>query len=837
MLEARWAWVALASALVGRRAAGGWRRLGLTALGIAMGVAVAVAIQSANGRALEAFARGVDEVAGPGAHRLQLASGGFPEAQLGRLAPWLDAWHVLPVVRGPLRLRGELVKVLGLDLIAAAGLPAHPALAAAKAQGGFISGAWLGPALAQRQGLAAGDRLEAQAPGGPVRLRVAGLLPPGPGLDPDGLYVDLAYAQEWFGKLGRLDEVALVPRSGLDPQPWLAAHPLPAGWILSPPADLRREGEKATAAFRMNLSALALVALLVGGYLVHQALAVGVAQRRPAIAMLRALGASRAQVVGLVGLEALAVGLVGSALGLALGLGLAELASAAVGQTVQGLYGDVGFGGLGSGPGPALTGAVGGLVVSLLAALWPAWQASLVPPALGARSGSAENEAPPAAWRLGLAALATGALAAWLASWPAWGIVPVGGYAAAALVLVAGSLLAMPAVQALAWLAEALAPSQGAWPWLVARPVGRAAVMVGVTITLGMATMIHGFRHSLSQWLDHTLPAAFYLKSELAEGARQGLRLPPGLAAEAEKLPGVEEVEAFFVGQARINGETWRLGVPEGERLARLGHLKLADGGETGPALRRMAQGEPLALISEPTATRLGLAVGDELRWESPHGLQRLGVAGIFKEFGTEGPYLMIEAGRYRAATGELPCSDLAIYLASGAAPEQVRRALLELVGEAPVSVRASAGLRQAALEVFDRTFAITRLAQAAALALGLLGVGTALIQQVLERQHEWRTLRRLGLPLGRLRAAIVGEAALVGLAGALLGAGAGYALAWLLVAVINRQAFGWQVALLVPWGTWACVLAVVPAAAALAGALPAHLALQEAQAPEASRD
>ena len=156
---------------------------------------------------------------------------------------------------------------------------------------------------------------------------------------------------------------------------------------------------------------------------------------------------------------------------------------------------------------------------------------------------------------------------------------------------------------------------------------------------------------------------------------------------------------------------------------------------------------------------------------------------------------------------------------------EGARRIERALRGRFALRVRTNATLRKLVLQIFDRTFAVTYALEAVAIAVAVLGVFNTLTALVLERRREIGLLRVLGASAARVRRAVRYEAAAIGGLGIALGLASGAAMSLVLVHVINRQSFGWTIAMRWPWAFLAGALALVFVTTLLAAARPAGLA------------
>jgi putative ABC transport system permease protein len=817
-------------------------RSGLTGLGVLLGVAIAIAVQLANHTALHSFERGLKAVTGDAVWQVQGQASDMPDSVLYDLRLATGVAQLRPVLEGTAVSSDhpdQALKILGIDLtqIEAVGNGITPVA------GTFLMAqpypvALLSPEAVSALGVRTGQLMRWKVQDRVVTVRVGPLRPNDArtaSLDPYVALMDLADAQEVLGRIGRLDRVDIAPLSGVaESEIEAVMTPLmKRGVVLARPSESIEQARRMLLSFRVNLMALSFVALIVGAYLIYNTVAISVVQRRREVGILRTLGMSRAVIIWLFLLEAGAIGLVGGLLGIVAGSLLARGAVEAVGRTVNAIYLATPVTGVVYDPLTLVSGLAIGVGLALLAAGIPAWEASQTPAATVTRAGTWEGQQREGLLRWSASA-AFVLIAAWEASQlpPLMGL-PVGGYAAAALLIVAFSMWGPLSVRIVTGVAGPWCRRVGGLAQLAVRnferAVGRnavaiAALMVGLAMMIGVSTMVSSFRDTVVRWVDHTLPGTYYLKPELAVGARQNITMSADWIARMKALPDVAAVEGFRTRAIAYNGTTVRLGASDMAVLAEFGSLMLTNAGDPKKAYAALI-GQDRVLVSEALTIKQGVVVGSRLALDTPQGTKHFEVMGTYRDYASDQGYILMDRGTYRRYWQDDAITDLAIYASPGADTERLRVRIHETLGGAPISVTSSATMRAQVLTVFDQTFAITDALHLIALSVSLLGVVGSLYALVLERQREWSILRQLGLSTGQLLRLVVFEAGLIGVAGVMLGTVAGLALSWLLVEVINRQSFGWTVTWQSPGLYLLKAGAVIIICAMLAGILPARVA------------
>jgi putative ABC transport system permease protein len=842
-------------------------QVGLCILGVALGVAVVVAIDLANASASAAFGLSAESVAGRATHQIVGGPSGLDERLYRRLRVDLGLREVAPVVEGYAQapaLGGRTVQILGVDPLAEA--PFRSYLGGLEGQVGGRRDApvdlttlliepatvLLAEGTAREAGVAPGDVLALRLGARSVEVRVVGLLSPSDDLSRRALenlvIADIAAAQELLGQVGRLSRIDLIL-----PEPPEAGAPSPAldavRAILPPGAELAAASTRSTAleqmtrAFELNLSALSLLALIVGMFLIYNTMTFSVVQRRTLLGTLRCVGVTRAQLAGLVLAEASAISVVGSLLGLGLGVLLGRGLVQLVTRTINDLYFVVTVRGYGVDTGVLLKGLLLGVGATLLSALIPAVEAMLTPPRTVLRRSSFEERARGLVPRLALAGLALGAAgcAALVVPERAWErLAPLSPFAsplgllaafAALFAIVIGAALLTPlAVVALMRLTRPLLGRVfGLLGAMAARDVvaalsrtavAVAALMVAISVAIGVGIMVGSFRGTVVSWLGQTLIADVYVSAPTNTATRVDTTVDPALAERLAAVEGVAGVTRFRnVQVATTAGPTTLVAVAPAPQSGR-GGFRFVEGGGDATWAAWDAGG---VLISEPLAFRTGLGVGDTLALRTDRGPRTFSVAGVYYDYTSDRGVIRMPYAVYRANWDDPAISSLALYAAPNVDVDAlVARLRAAAAGEGDLVISSSRGLREGTLAIFDRTFAITAVLQLLATVVAFIGVLSALMALQLERARELGMLRANGLTPGQLWGLVLAQTSLMGLAAGLLAAPLGVALAVVLVYVINRRSFGWTLDLALDPALFLQALAVALAAAVLAGLYPA---------------
>ena len=814
----------------------------VTLAAVALAVAIGLAIDLANATAVASFASSVNVVSARTNLQVLGVGRGFDERAVARIASADGVIAADPVIEESMTVgaragdpfSGEILRVLGVDMLHA--LPAGAGAVQAPDPILVVNGrgAFVAARTAARYGWRRGGEVRALAGDREIALRLAATIPAGtPGIDSSVVFVDIVTAQEVFGKVGLLDRIDLA----VDPERVdavaAALRPLvPPGARVVRPAVRTGEIARMLRSFRLNLSALAYVALLVGMYLIYNAVAISVVQRRPEIGTVRALGATRGAVFRTFLAEGALAGIAGSALGLALGAALATFSVAAVSRTVDTLYVGSHADAVVFSLFPFVKAFALGVLAAIAAAAFPAWDAASTRPALTMRAQGFEQRRPRLARNAAFAAAALLAAAWLLTRLPAIDGIPVAGYAAGLLIIGGGSLLAPLLVAAFARAAAALggrrptfALAAGGFAGSPLRiAVAVASLAIAIAMMVSIAVLVASFRTTVVAWADETLRADLFVRPLGLADASTEARFSPAVPVRVRRVPGVSDVETFRSVSLPFRGQLTTLGATDLGTLATRNRVRLLGVSDVRALARALADTDRL-LISEPFATRFGVEAGDRIVLPTGSGDTTFEVAAVYNDYSSDGGVALVDVRTYRRLFHDDSVNSLAIYAEPGADLNRLRTAVTRAAAPARIDVQTNRELRGLVVTIFDRTFAITYALDVIAIAIAVLGVIATLFALVLERRREFGLLRYLGVTTNGVRRIVLAEAAGIGLLGGALGTVIGFLLALLLIYVINRQSFGWLIELHVPYAFLAETIVLVLTAAVAAGVVPAGIA------------
>ncbi|HTW38247.1 MAG TPA: ABC transporter permease [Steroidobacteraceae bacterium] len=815
----------------------------LALAGLALGVATVVAVHIATASSSRAFELSMSAVNGPATHELSGGPAGVDERLYARLVLEYPQLAFAPLVEGYVTVHDQSLELVGIDPLAGgadspSGVAAIAGLAELSRWLTVRGAVVLAAPTADRLHIATRSRFAVDIAG---RTAQAVLLARdqtgGPGAE-NLMLTDIAQAQEWLGLLGRLSRIELRVPPGRRGETALERlrRDLPAGVELQSAGERSRANLDMTRAFRTDLTAMSLLALLVGMFLIYNAVSFAVLQRRRTFAVLRALGARRAEILRSVLAEAAVLGVIGALCGLAAGIALARGLLALVTRTLNDLYFVVAVQSVSISPRAALAALGAGVLAALVAAVLPAWEAAQASPQIGVRRSALEARAVELSRALLLASVLLAAAALAIVAGSSRSL--LAGFAALLLLLLSVAALTPAALRGAARLGARLIGRvspigrlalDGVAASLSRTGVAVAALALALAAMIGVSVMVESFRESLREWLARTMRADVYVSAPGPGFSRPERRLDPGVIAALRAVPGVAQVSAGRVVSVSSPHGPMTLDAVSLAPRGYAGFDVVAGGAAVWPAFARGA-----ILIAEPLAWRLQLHPGERLALETARGPRSFEIAGIYREYGDGRGAVLMNRAVYRSAWDDDGLTSLGLYLAPGVTPQRIIPALRAAAGaRQALLIVSNADVRALSMSIFDQTFAVTRVLNWLAAGVAAIGLASSVLAWQLERSRELATLRSLGLAPRGAALLVETQTIFMGLVALAAAIPAGLLAAQWLVTVINRRAFGWQIDFHLTGAELSDALVLALAAALIGGLYPAWRSARIAIAAE----
>ena len=808
----------------------------LSILGVALGVAMVISIDLSNSSAQRAFSLSAEALTGKATHQIQ-GSGDFLSDQVYRdLRLTAGYRNSAPVIDGYGRVQGldRTFQILGVDPIAEG-----PFRDFSSQDGGidlakFITGqptAVISDQVLEDLAKNIGDSLQVSVGGRPFDLLIAGAIATANQRSQQALesvlLVDINTAQQLFdmdGQLSRID--LLIPDENEEAILASLLAGLPESTRLVSSGSRTDTLSQMTRAFELNLQALSLLALLVGMFLIYNTMTFSVVQRLPLIGRLRALGVTKSEVLSMIVKEAVLIGLIGTILGITAGIGLAQFLLGLVTQSINDLYFVLSVQELTIELIPVLKAVTLGLGATLLAAFWPAREAAEAEVSTVLRRSSSESRLAQRLPSLALTGLAVGLVGGGILLFPNGGI--IAGYSSLLFVIIGFSLL-IPAL--IVGLSALIRPILGALNGLIGKmsvrgvvtelsrtSVAVAALVVAVAASVGVGVMVDSFRVTVVSWLESQLQADIYVQPPSAVARKVDAQLQAELVQIFKETEGVASVHSVFSEDVMTtfgssNLVTTSLGAKASESYQT---KEIQDG-----FWEQFAQ-EEVIMISEAYAYRFGIGMGDSLGIMTDKGMQSFPIQAIYFDYASDMGTITMNRSLYDRYFDNRAISGLALYADDKTEVDVlVNRLRDRAVGVQEVFIRSNKGLREASIEIFDRTFTVTVVLRLLAVVVAFVGILSSLMALQLERAREHAVLRANGMTPGQLWNYVITQTGVMGVIAGVLSIPLGLLISYVLVYVINLRSFGWTLEFMVSPSLLIQAVGLAVGAALLAGIYP----------------
>jgi putative ABC transport system permease protein len=821
-------------------------RTALTAAGVVLGIAVFVGMYTANQSVLFAFSQTIDRIAGRTDLQITAGEAGFGEDILEKVQSVPSVRVAVPVIEAvvgsELAGEGDLL-VLGIDMTGDRSLRDYdldsgdeaviddPLVFRAQPDSLMVS-----KELVDRNGLALGRTLPLLTAAGERDFTIRGIM------NPSGLatafggnlaIMDVYAAQQMFGRGRTFDRIDLALAPGVtlaDAEAQLTAL-LSPGFDVQPPASRGRQAEAMVAGYTAMVNISSVFALFIGMFIIYNSFATAVTERRSEIGILRALGATRAQIRRLFLSESVVLGLLGSIVGLGVGVLMARAIASAIVALVGELYGVARQAAdIATNPWVLAIALLIGMGTSVVAAAIPAHNAARVDPIHALRKGSFQVLSHSESRIRVLLAAVLGVLAT--------GFVVASDsrllFYAAFVCTIATALLLSPMLTVslatvLRPLLTRVRPVEGALAAdsLIQAPRRTSGSVVALMLSLalivafaGMATAAYG---SIVQWIDTTLnPDLFVMPSQRLDV--RTTRFPASMAAEIATVPGVERVQMFRNNRITFNGKPAMVAAIEMDSVRETARARPV-AGDVNDMYRRAAAGDG-AIVADNLAQLHGLGLGDVVEIAAPYSTLRLPIVGIIVDFVDQQGTIFIDRSVFLQYWRDDTVSDFRVFLAPDAEITNVRRDIQRLyAGVRHVFVLTNDESRQYILRIADQWFGLMNVQIGIAVLVAILGIVNTLTVSITDRKRELGVLKAVGALRRQIRQAIWLEAASVAVIGLALGAVLGAITLYYLLDVVQRDATGMRLDYQYPVTTMLSLVPIMLAAAFIAALWPSEAA------------
>lgn len=801
----------------------------LSVLGIVLGVGIVTAVWITNSSSQRAFALSTEALYGRTTHHI-VAAQGVDQAFYVDLRKDFPDLLAAPVVEGQVVVDNTALSLVGVDPFSE--LPFERIARGPMESNTAIfnnSGVLLSGITSDRLGTRTGDTLTILSGTKKNNVKLLGTFNSNNPAASDGLLIgDIALVQSVLNRGNKLDRIDVIANTQ---QADAIRQYLPATLKLSDAASRQQTMLAMTRGFQINLTAMSLLSLLVGAFLIHNTMSFTVLQRRELFAVKRTIGISSRALFLSVLFEAIVISLVGSILGVLLGLLLAHQLIGLTTQTINDLYFVLHVQEIWFTPELFFGGLFLGIGCSVLAASMSAIDAAKTNPVQAHQRSATEHKTRrmlPLLAGMGVVTILFGVA---LATTPSQSLL----FAFLALMLIiVGYGLLLPTIsfyasrllkQSLAGFSPMLSMAAGSVERNISRTgLAIAALTVAVSSTFGVDVMIGSFRNSVDTWLSDTLQSDVYIS------------VPSSVATRTDSVLSNDVLNTFKTNENISSISTGltlniKTSVGEFDTLVLTPHNEQPIGiniisNNAASAWNRFVDNQEL-LISEPMAVKYNLAVGNTLTlFTELEGDKTFKIAGVIRDYASSHGQLTMHRNTFNRYWDNRAVASLGILFKpdvdKSLATDTIRNILK--TQNSVLRLQANSEIHANSLAIFDRTFEVTRVLRWLTVGVAFIGVFSALLALNLERAKEFAVLRATGSSRRQLLLLITSQTLWMGLLAGMLALPLGWAMSEVLIHVINVRSFGWSMQSFIPNGTVVSTFILSCTAAILAGLYPAWL-------------
>lgn len=828
----------------------------MTVAGICLGVAAIVSIGIVNKSVLRSFEDSINRVTGRAVLQVTGPASGFPENFLDSVQRVPGVEYAVPVIDTQgilLGARERSLMILGVDVLQDGNIRDYklsdenadipdPLLFLARPDSILLT-----RELAGREGITIDQKIQVQTVQGIRTFQVRGLLnPEGPAKTMGGniAIMDYPAAQMAFGKEGRIDriDVSLLRDEDLDTVRDRIKKALPDGYNVVTPEGRTRQVQLLVSHFQKNINLISFIAVFVGMYLIYNAVSISVVQRRKEIGILRALGTTRNEIISLFLGETVALAIIGSAIGVGVGIFFARFAIGAVTEAVSELYIRTSVTEIAiSWPG-LIFGFVTGIVASLGAALFPAVTSTRISPISAIRSVPYSEDGFLSHNKLRLTSLILVSCAVLLLC--LYNAVPSSPVLhttttmfGATILLLLGISLATPTVLQgfLALFRRTISSRVGAAGRLAGlnlqKNIGRnavaaAAIFYGISVFVSSAGIIYSTKQSVIEWIDSYVRGDIIVTSghPVASTGAQNIPMPVEMWKDIEKTPGVLSADPFRKIYVDYSGRRILLLVLDIARRMEYSPFLIADG--TRADMKRLLPGGNYIAMNEALSAQEHLKPGDTITLPTPQGPVLFTIAVINVDYSSDSGSILMDIHTYQRYWKEFLADSFSVRVKPKEDLQAVRDEIARRFGnDRKLFALPSREFRDEIRKIIDQGFAVNHAINAITLLIAGLGIIVTLLASVLERTREIGILRSIGMLRSQVSRVVVVESMLLGIIGGSLGVLAGIIIGWMSLEGFLRGDYGASLRYHVDLTSLFWALGISTLVAALAGIYPAQRA------------
>jgi putative ABC transport system permease protein len=782
-------------------------QFGLSIIGIAMGVAIVVSIDIANYSSSKAFNISMNSVAGKATHQIKGGSDGIPDSLYKYLKVEKGVQNIAPIVESFVKLDDSartIFKLLGVDIFAEA--PFRDFINVGN--NGFVTllnkmlvipnSVIISKDNLERLNKKIGDSLPVLINGKKKTLTILHAIPTKEenkyALE-NIIFADIATAQELTERIGKLDYIDVIIENPNEEEELKGF--LPSDYQLERSGSRTKSSEQMLDAFEINLTALSLLALIVGLFLVYNTMTFSVVQRRILIGTLRSIGVTSNEIIKLIFIEALILGILGTVLGFVIAYFMSKFLIVFISQAINDLYFVVSVREIYISNAIILKGILLGILATLISAIKPAKEASSVYPRIALSRSDQESKLIkkiPKMSFIGIVFILLGGLTLIIPSKNIWfsyfGILPVIiGFALLTPVVIKLTEKIITPIYKTVFGIIGKMSSKSILQNISRTYIAIAALSLAVAATVGVGTMTNSFRSTVVEWLEARLNADLFITAPSLVSRRNDAVLSEELLTKIKNSEGVEEINFYREIDLFQNEQKFRL-IASGISKRGYSGFQFKEGNKE-TVFKQFEEGA--ILLSEPFAYKYNYKVGDKISLRTDYGFRNFNIAGIYYDYASDEGLITIQYNYFQKYWKTKGVSGISIFVNKKYSINGVKESIqsIDTRGQ-DILIRTNKFLRETSIEIFDRTFLIAKALQFVAVIVAFIGILSSLMSIQLERKKELGILRANGFLPIQIFKMINLQTLLMGIITAFLALPLGNILAAILVFIINKRSFGW---------------------------------------------
>jgi putative ABC transport system permease protein len=807
--------------------------------GIVLSVAIITATDLAIESAKKSFELSTEIINGKATHHI-INNGGKIDEELVVNLENKYKLTVTPLIEGFVTKNNRLLKVIGIDPFSDVAFrnifkefnsrkQYNPSAFINKLEGFFTT-----KHTAEKFRILPGDPFLIDQNDETYRLKLYGIIdsdnaPASTSLD-NLLFMDISTAQELLKLQNYISRIDLILKPEEENELKNILFAIDPSLVLIKSSERNQAQESMTKSFNANLSALSLLAMLVGIFLIYNTMTFAVLQRRKIFGFLRTIGVSQKEIFSLIIFESLLFAIIGSLIGIGLGYLLANVLLSFIVRTINDLYFVLQVSQIHISNITFLKAGLIGVFAALLSALIPAYEASNSPVTKVIKNIDIEEKVKKYLPKLNIAGLVLISLSLLLflifeknisACFFGLFIMVIGFSCFIPFLTYHSDYILEPLYRNTFGLAS-LISLRSLKKNLSRNAIAIAALTVAISLYLSLDIAINSFRNTVEDWLSASLFADIYISTPKQVSHRNHLTLNNKVieftkTLRPEDIMGISEYHLRDV-----------IGEYGSTRVASINSLPIIKNSftfkdSTENIWNKFDKGQGL-IASAPYAYKHKIKCNDKVKLQTDKGLQTFTILGIFSDYSSDQGLLMMHQDLYRSLWEDPNLSSLGIFLKESTETELEKpkenkihllinkknnpkldkiktyieayktEAARESLSPTFFDIRSNKELLKESLEIFDRTFRVTSALKIIAVIVAAFGIFSALLSLIIEREKEFALLKALGMSKQDIQRSISLQAFTMGLLSSVFAIPLGIASAWVMIFVINHRSFGWDI-------------------------------------------